>query len=160
MNNLKDYSACDSVAAVGGSFMAPAAMILDHDWAGITALCKKAVAVSLGFHLAHIGINNSNAKAAAETAEHFAEIFNIPYKTGDRSDFAGTLIESCKTKFPGTQGHIAIGTLSADRAAAYLSRKGIVLREEFAKRDLYGNLIAAYLQEEIAGFAIHLLKTS
>lgn len=160
MNNLADYMACDCVAAVGGSFVAPAAKVLAQDWEGITSLCKKAVSISHGFHLAHIGVNNENAEAAADNAVRFAEIFDMPYKPGNRSDFAGTMLESCKIKFPGTAGHIAIGTHSVERAAAYLIKKGIALREEFTGRDSNGKLTAVYLQEEIAGFAVHLVKTT
>ena len=160
MKNLEEYMACRSVAAVGGSLVAPSAMILEKNWEGITSLCKKAVSISLGFHLAHIGINNKNAEEAASTAMKFSEIFGIPYKPGNRSDFSGSMIESCKIEFPGEKGHIAIGTLSVERAVAYLSGKGISMREEFLNRDSNGNLIAVYLKEEIAGFAIHLLKTS
>ena len=160
MNNLGEYLACNSVAAVGGSFVAPTAMIMEQNWQGIISLCKKAVDISLGFHLAHIGINNKNAEEAAGAAVRFSEIFGIPNRIGNRSDFSGTMIESCKIQFPGDKGHIAVGTLSVERAAAYLSGKGVVMREEFVNRDNDGILTAVYLKEEIAGFAIHLLKTS
>jgi len=42
-SNLTDYLALDCVPAVGGSWMVPAKMIDDHDFDGITALCRQAV---------------------------------------------------------------------------------------------------------------------
>ena len=60
MDNLENYLSSDKIAAVGGSFMAPSAMVDAQDWAGITALCKKAVDKSLGFTLAHVGINGES----------------------------------------------------------------------------------------------------
>lgn len=158
MKNLGEYLSCEKVTAVGGSFVAPANMVLEQNWAGITALCREAIRISLNFHLAHIGINGANDEDGESRAKRFAQIFDIPYKKGNRSDFAGTLIESCKMKFPGFAGHIAIGTRSVERAEAYLKSKGIGMRKEFINRDAQGKLIAVYLEEEIAGFAIHLLE--
>ncbi|MDC7125646.1 MAG: bifunctional 4-hydroxy-2-oxoglutarate aldolase/2-dehydro-3-deoxy-phosphogluconate aldolase [Spirochaetales bacterium] len=160
MDNLGEYMACNKVAAVGGSFVAPAAMIQKKDWDGITALSKKAVEISLGFHLAHIGINNRNAIEGAKTAQRFSQILGIPYISGNRSDFAGDIVESCKEKFPGTAGHIAIGTLSVERAVVYLKQKGFSIRDEFVGRDSDGKLKAVYLKDEVAGFALHLLRTT
>lgn len=158
--NLSEYMACDKIAAVGGSFMAPAALVGAQDWEGITALCREAVRTVHGFHLAHIGINGTSGEEGAKRAQRFAEIFDLPYKAGGRSDFAGTILESGKMKFPGEKGHIAIGTHSVERAIAYLEGKGIKMREEFLNVNEQGVIIAAYLEEELNGFAIHLLRKS
>lgn len=158
MENMPEYMACEKVVAVGGSFMAPAEMIRQGDWEGITARCKEAVRISMGFRLMHVGINAGNEEEGEKIAARFAEIFDLPYKSGGRSDFAGTVLESCKVKFPGEKGHIAIGTYSVERASAYLQARGIKMREDFAKTDAKGILQAVYLEEEIGGFAIHLLR--
>src|SRR5215469_9685950 len=42
--NLEDYLALPSVAAVGGSWMAPAGLISRHEWAEVTRLAAEAVA--------------------------------------------------------------------------------------------------------------------
>jgi 2-dehydro-3-deoxyphosphogluconate aldolase / (4S)-4-hydroxy-2-oxoglutarate aldolase len=42
--NMKDYLACPNVLAIGGSWVAPKKLIEAGDWAGITALCKAALA--------------------------------------------------------------------------------------------------------------------
>jgi 2-dehydro-3-deoxyphosphogluconate aldolase/(4S)-4-hydroxy-2-oxoglutarate aldolase len=41
---------------------------------------------------------------------------------------------------------------------AYLTRQGIGFNQESAKTDAKGNITVIYLQEEIAGFAVHLLQ--
>lgn len=158
MENIADYLSCKDVAAVGGSFMAPAALVQAEDFAAITRRCHEAVRLSHGFQLMHIGLNGANADEGTQRAERFAAIFDLPYHAGNRSDFAGSILESCKMKFPGAHGHIAIGTYSVERAVAYLQAKGITIREEFKNIAPDGQWIAAYLEEEIGGFAIHLLR--
>lgn len=158
MNNLQEYLSSDKIAAVGGSFMAPAAMVEAQDWDGITALCQQAVEKSLGFSLAHIGINGDSKEQGLATARWFADRFGFPVKEGGRSNFAGTYVECCNQKFPGTNGHIGIFTLSPERAVAYFNAKGIPLREEFKNVNENGQLKAVYLAEEICGFAVHIVK--
>lgn len=160
LQNLPAYMCCEGVAAVGGSFMAPAALVAAEDWAGITALCRTAVNTALGFHLKHVGLNAGDEEKGAAIARRFAEIFGMPYLPGNRSDFAGTVLESCKVQFPGEKGHIAIGTYSVERAVAYLQRKNVPIRQEFLNVDPQGRMIAAYLEEEIGGFAVHLLRSN
>lgn len=158
LSNMENYLASDKIAAVGGSFMAPAAMVEAQDWEGITALCQKAVEKSLGFSLAHIGINGESKEEGMATAQWFADRFGFTAKEGGRSNFAATYVECCNQKFPGKFGHIGISTLSPQRALAYFQAKGIPLREEFKNVDAKGNLVAIYLEEEIGGFAVHIVK--
>lgn len=49
-------------------------------------------------------------------------------------------------------------TALCQRAVVYFHSKGIPLREEFKNVDAKGNLIAVYLEEEIGGFAVHIVK--
>lgn len=158
MEDIKKYLVCDKIAAVGGGFVTPDEMILDKDWEGIKALCQKARKEVLDFSLMHVGINGKSAEDGLGMAKRFAEIFDLPMKDGEKSAFAGSIAEFGKVKFPGTVGHIAIGTPSVERAAAYLKSKGIGIREEFKNIAPDGTWIAAYLDEEIGGFAVHLLK--
>lgn len=158
MNNLQEYLSSDKIAAVGGSFMAPAAMVEAQDWDGITALCQQAVEKSLGFSLAHIGINGNCKEDGLTTARWFADRFGFPVKEGSRSNFAGTYVECCNQPFPGTKGHIGIFTLSTQRAIAYFNAHGIPLREEFKNVNDKGEPVAVYLKEEICGFAVHIVK--
>lgn len=46
--NLAAYAALSNVASVGGSWLAPKEMLQKNDWAGITALAKKAVQIAKG----------------------------------------------------------------------------------------------------------------
>lgn len=46
--NLAAYAALPNVASVGGSWLAPKEMLQKSDWAGITALAKKAVQIAKG----------------------------------------------------------------------------------------------------------------
>ncbi len=158
LSNMASYLAFDGIAAVGGSFMAPTALVEAQDWAGITALCEKAVEQSLGFSLAHIGINGESQAEGLATAQWFADRFGFPVKEGGKSNFAASYVECCNQKFPGKYGHIGIFTLSPDRALAYFQAKGIPLREEFRNIGPDGKLVAVYLEEEIGGFAVHIVK--
>ena len=160
LTNMQDYLISDRIAAVGGSFMAPAAMVDSQHWDGITALCQMAVEKSLGFSLAHIGINGESREEGLATAQWFAERFGFPVKEGGKSNFAATYVECCNQQFPGKFGHIGIFTLSPLRAEAYFKAKGIPLREEFRNVDSSGKLVAVYLAEEVGGFAVHVVKKS
>ena len=156
LDNLGGYLSNPKVAAVGGSFMAPADKVLAKDWEGIRALCEKAVAVSHNFRLIHIGINAG--EEGEVLARELGSMFGIGSKAGGRSDFAGDIFECCKVPFPGSHGHIAIGVRNVERGVAYLEKKGYAMREEFKNYDSAGNLNAVYLEKEFGGFAIHLLR--
>ena len=41
----------------------------------ITAACKKALDISLGFELAHVGVNNPNGDEALKCAEKWQTLF-------------------------------------------------------------------------------------
>lgn len=111
-----------------------------------------------GFHIAHIGINQENETVALSTAQMLETLFSFSYKVGNSSIFsADKKIEIMKKTFRGANGHIAIGTTDIDGAVAYLKEKGVALAEETAVvKD--GRLIAVYLADEVAGFAIHLVR--
>lgn len=153
--NLKDYLSFDRVHAVGGTWIARDAAISQHRFDEITRLAREAVAISLGFELAHVGINEaSDERAQAQALSH---AFLFPIKEGASSVFAGTGFEIMKSPYLGAHGHIAISTLSMARAIAFLRRKGIAVKPETAK-EREGKLIAVYIDSEAAGFAIHLLQ--
>ena len=72
---------------------------------------------------------------------------------------AGTVVEACKVKKPGTMGHIAIGTNDVDRAIYHLERQGVKFMEtdKVVDKDT-GKTKAVYIDGEFGGFAIHLVK--
>jgi 2-dehydro-3-deoxyphosphogluconate aldolase/(4S)-4-hydroxy-2-oxoglutarate aldolase len=155
--NLRDYLSFNRVHAVGGTWIVKEAAIAAGRFDEITKLAREAVQVSLGFELAHLGINESAADTAMAGAETMARLFSFAVKDGNSSTFAGTGFEFMKSPYLGSRGHIAISTLSITRAIAWLARKGVRVREETAK-EKDGRMIAVYLDLEVSGFAIHLLQ--
>jgi 2-dehydro-3-deoxyphosphogluconate aldolase/(4S)-4-hydroxy-2-oxoglutarate aldolase len=156
--NIGTYLAFEKIHACGGSWMVGADLINAGKFDAITAVCKEAVGKVLNFSVAHVGINAESEEAALKGARTFEAIFGFAVKPGNSSVFAGEGIEITKSPFPGKYGHIAIGTYNVARAAAHLERRGVALNQGSAKTDSKGQLSAIYLAEEIAGFAVHLVK--
>jgi 2-dehydro-3-deoxyphosphogluconate aldolase/(4S)-4-hydroxy-2-oxoglutarate aldolase len=156
--NMADYLTFNKVLAVGGSWMVKPELLAAQNYAEITRLCREAVMTSLGFDLRHLGINEPDADAALRDAQTMESLFGFAVKQGNSSHFAGVGFEFMKTNFLGQKGHIALAAVSVDRAVAYLAGKGIKTRPETEKRDASGGLIVAYLDVEVGGFAIHLVK--
>lgn len=155
--NIKEYLAFNKILACGGSWMVKDELIKAGKFDEITQLTKEAVNLILGFDLAHIGINAINDEGSMEITRKFSSIFNMPLKEGNSSNFAGTGIEVNKSKGLGANGHIAIKTNNIQRAITYLERNGIEVDMSTAKGPA-GAIIAVYLEEEIGGFAVHLLQ--
>ena len=72
--------------------------------------------------------------------------------------FAGTAVECVNEGGAGTHGHVGFFTNSTARAVAYFEELGIALNMSGAKRDKAGNITCVYLQDEIAGFAFHIVQ--
>jgi 2-dehydro-3-deoxyphosphogluconate aldolase/(4S)-4-hydroxy-2-oxoglutarate aldolase len=123
----------------------------------ITRLTQEAVSTMLGFGFAHLGINEENKDKAFDSAKLLLRLFYFPIKEGNSSIFAGSGFEVMKNQYLGKHGHIAIATNDIHRAIAYLKTKGISILPETAKEDK-GKLKAVYIDQEISGFAIHLLQ--
>ena len=157
-NNLGSYLENEKILACGGSYMATANQIKNNDFEGITAYCKKALDISLGFELAHVGVNNENAEEAESGANKIGDIFRMQVKAGNSSVFAGTAVEFMKSMYYGTRGHIGFKTNSMERALAFLRNNGVGIIEESIRTDAKGKLVSAYLKEEICGFAVHIVR--
>lgn len=158
LDNLEDYLQSDKIGACGGSFVAPKSTLEQEDWAAVTANCIKARQAALGFRLAHVGINHGSQEEARRTAELFCRLFAMTPKLHSACTFAGTAIECNDFMGPGEKGHIGFRTHSMPRALAWLSEQGVELNEDFRKYDSAGNLNCVYLKDEIAGFAVHIVK--
>ncbi len=156
VQNARTYLASKIIAAVGGSFIAPADYVDSGNWDGITEKCRQAIDASLDFRLAHVGINAENEDEAFQTASAIADLFRIPVIDKSRSVFSGEAVEVMKHGGRGTKGHIGFKTSSVDRAVAYFKRRGINMIPETAGYAEDGSLKYVYLDIEIAGFAIHL----
>ena len=72
--------------------------------------------------------------------------------------FAEDKAELMKNGGRGRCGHVAIGTTNAERAMARIRAAGFTFDESSFKRDESGHIYFAYLNEEICGFAWHLIE--
>ena len=156
--NMMDYLSFDRIVACGGTWMVKKDLIEGEQWEEITRICADAVKTMLGYELRHVGVNCGSEAEAEQAARTFAALFGFDYKAGSASCFAGSALECMKQPFLGDHGHIAIGTNSVDRAIFQLSRQGVRFDESTRKTDDKGRTKAIYLQEPVAGFAIHLVQ--
>lgn len=154
--NLSDYARKGNVLAVGGSWMVKSDLIESENWDAVTALCKEAIVALHGFSFAHVGINQKDETEASETADTFAH-FGFAPKPGNSSIFNDTVIEVMKSPMRGTQGHLGFKCWNIERALAYLEQFGFRGVEETAKRE-NNRLSVIYLDKEIGGFAVHLVR--
>lgn len=156
--NMKDYLAFSKVLAVGGSWMVKPEWVAAGRFDEISRLCREAVMGALNFELRHVGINEPNTDVSLTETSLMCSLFGFALKEGNSSNFAGAGFEFMKTPYLGTNGHVALSTLDVSRAVAFLSRKGVGIRPETEKRDKGGALTSVYLDREIGGFALHLIK--
>jgi len=157
LNNLTSYLSNNKVHACGGSWMVKDNLISSGRFDEITRLTQEAVSIMLGFESAHLGINEENKDKALISANQLSHLFYFPIKEGTSSIFAGSGFEVVKKIFLGKHGHIAISTNDIHRAITYLKMKNIFILPETAK-EKEGKLKAVYLDQEVSGFAIHLLQ--
>ncbi len=155
--NMTSYLDLPHVAAIGGSWMVRPELIAAMNFAEITRLTREAVLASLGFKFFHLGINETSAERASESAKTLADLFGFAVRETAGSFFADPGVEILKNPILGEHGHIAIQTSSVQRAVAYLKRRGFAIRPETA-RHANDRLTFVYLEKEVSGFAIHLIQ--
>ena len=156
-NNLCSYLSNNKVLACGGSWMVKPELISSGNFAEITRFTKEAVSTMLDFKFAHLGINEENKDKALKAAELLSQLFYLPIKEGTSSIFAGPSFEVIKNQYLGKHGHIAIATNDIHRAITYLKIKGISILPD-TKKEKDGKLKAVYLDQEVSGFALHILQ--
>ena len=141
--NINSYLAFDKILACGGSWMVKKDLVAAGEFDKIRDLTKEAVC--------------ENEEQADQTASAFDGLFGFTKKSGNSSVFAGTAVECMKAPGLGAKGHIAVSTNSVARAKNYLEMMGYKFKEETAK--FKGDkLTAIYLEDEIGGFAVHLVQ--
>jgi 2-dehydro-3-deoxyphosphogluconate aldolase/(4S)-4-hydroxy-2-oxoglutarate aldolase len=155
--NLASYARQPNVLAVGGSWMVKADLIEAEDWQAITALSREAVRTLQGLEFAHMGINNERAEEAEKTIRGL-EALGMVKKSGNSSTFLDSTIEVLPKQYLGKMGHIGFRCFNIERTLAYLSPFGFSVYEETIARDAKGNIKVCYLEQELSGFAIHLIK--
>lgn len=156
--NLSEYLAFDRIIACGGSWMVSKDLISGGKFDEIESLCKEAVHTMLDFHLAHVGINTENSEQAKAGAKLFEKMFGFTTREGEKSVHAGAYVELMNQPGRGENGHIAIGTPHVERAVYHLERQGIVFDHASENKDAKGKLLSIYLEDDVAGFAVHLVK--
>jgi 2-dehydro-3-deoxyphosphogluconate aldolase/(4S)-4-hydroxy-2-oxoglutarate aldolase len=156
LGNLSSYLSHPSVLAAGGSWMVKPELIEAGQWDAIAGLCAQAVAAVHGFALAHVGMNQRDADEAAGVASMFAAM-GFALRDGATSTFAGADFEVMKSPYLGAMGHLAIRCNSVERALAFMARYGYAPVPDTAKSDK-GRLKVIYLDKELGGFALHLLR--
>ncbi|HIX77320.1 MAG TPA: bifunctional 4-hydroxy-2-oxoglutarate aldolase/2-dehydro-3-deoxy-phosphogluconate aldolase [Candidatus Fusicatenibacter merdavium] len=155
--NINEYLAFDKIIACGGSWMVNKAMVNAGEFDKIRDMTREAVQTMLGFEVLHIGINSANEAEADKTASAFDALFGWTKEDHSKSVFAGKQIEVMKSNGRGTRGHIAVGTNSVLRAKYFLESQGYKFDEDSATYK-NGKLNFIYLQDEIGGFAVHLVN--
>ena len=158
LDNINEYLNFDKIIACGGTWMVKDNLIKEKKFDEIQNLTTQAVHKMLGFKLAHIGINCDNEEQAHKVAEAFDFMFGFAPKENPSSIFSDTYVETMKTPFLGTKGHIAIAVNSVERAKAYLEQKNIAFNEDSAVYRPDGKMQAVYMAQEVGGFAIHLVR--
>lgn len=157
LDNLAEYVASPHVHAVGGSWVCPKADISAHNFDKITELCKKTRRLILGYEMVHVGINTENDEESLKVVDGFNKAFGFEAKLGGGSNFAGPGVEVMKSMYLGKNGHMAIRTNKIEAAVADLLSKGYKLNMETAKYK-GTRLNTVYLQDDIGGFACHLIQ--
>lgn len=154
--NIVEYLDYDRILACGGTWMIDAKAIAEGNFDRIKLLTQEAVKTMLGLKLQHVGVN-ATPSTATEITDAFVELLGAVKKEGSSSNFAGLTIEVMKDKGRGTHGHICYVVNSVDRAVNYYESIGYRFIEETKKIE-NGHLKFAYFENEIGGFAIHLLQ--
>ena len=139
--------------------MAPKKLISEGKFDEIERLTRGAVSSMLDIKIHHIGINSDTASAKA-SAEAFAAILGLATRETDISVWCGDRIEIMTAPIKGSVGHIALSVNYVDRAVYHLGRRGLTFDLSTAKYDKAGNMTFVYAENEIAGFAVHLVKNS
>jgi 2-dehydro-3-deoxyphosphogluconate aldolase/(4S)-4-hydroxy-2-oxoglutarate aldolase len=145
-----------NVLAIGGSWMAPLALVEAEDWIGIERLCRDAVSALHAFSIAHVGVNGESEAECRNAVALLGALFGLSGKDGTSSVMLEGL-EVTKSPFPGAKGHIAIRCNNVERAVARLAVLGAKVMPGTEKMEK-GRMKTVYLDRELLGFAIHLLR--
>lgn len=159
MKNMNEYLSFKKIIACGGSFMVSGDLLDSENWAAVSQLSSEAVKTLLGFKILHVGINSENEEQAISTAQLVSLLMGTAIERDTpKSVFVGTDFEIMKSHAASKCGHIAIATNSIERAMYYLSKKGFKFKEDTAAYDENGKIKFIYLDADLGGFAIHLIK--
>lgn len=119
-----------------------------------------ATVADLHLEIVHIGINTEDEREARDVQGAFAELLGLEKRDGNKSVFVGSVIECMKSRFRGTHGHLALAADDVDEAMEVMQKQGYTFDMETLTRDESGAAKAVYLNDEIGGFAVHLIRRS
>ena len=155
--NLAEFIRAPFIHAVGGSWVCAKSDISAGNFEKITALCKEARRILLGFEIEHLGINAESADEAKAVAARFNAAFGLCQRETSKSVFASDAVEVMYSRGTGEHGHIAVRTNRVDIAIAELAKRGFEVDMETAR---YKNdrINFVYLKEHFGGFAVHLME--
>ena len=77
---------------------------------------------------------------------------------GNSSVFMNKSIEVLPKQGRGAKGHLAFRCNDIERAVYYLENNGFTLNKDSVALDAKGKMKVCYFNEEVSGFAIHLIK--
>ncbi len=109
----------------------------------------------LGMELAHVGVNGTSAQDAFGIAEQFGTLLEENVLETPISYFAGESVEIMKNG-RGVHGHIGYRVNNVARAMHHFQLRGYHFVPQTFKKNEEGEIIFAYFEEEIGGFAVHL----
>lgn len=153
-----EYLSFNKVAAAGGDFMLKYEDIHSDNYEKIEKDVAETIDLYFNFHVAHVGMNESSEDKAFDLASCLGKCLSKDVVKMQNSTFVGSLIEVMHKPFYHEKGHIAIGTRDATRAYHYLKRKGVEFIEDSVFLNDQGRVTAAYIKEDFAGFALHLMQ--
>ena len=157
--NMMDYLSFDKIIACGGTWMVKKDLIEGEKWDEITRICQEAVKTMMGFTPGPRGHQlRQRRRGRPDRQDPVRPVRPGSTRRATPPDFAGSMVECNKAPGRGANGHIAIGTYNVDRAVYHLGLQGVRFDQASRKTDAKGNTKAIYLQDEVGGFAIHLVK--
>lgn len=155
--NLMNYLSFDKVIACGGTFMCTTEMIQNKEWERITNQTKLAIRNMLNFEFAHLGVNLIEEELVNSVNQFKSLLHTETIRETSKSTFVD-FVEIMHDENFGRCGHLGISTLDIDRAIYYLSKQKFSFNFESIKYDEKMKKKFVYLNEEVSGFKIHLLK--
>jgi len=158
-DNVGEYAKRKNILCMGGTWMVKKPLIEGEKWDEIADICRGAVKAMHGFKVTHVGINTKDDADANNVADTFA-LFGLEKKVGNSSIFSSSEIEVMKGAGRGTNGHISIQCNNIERALGYLSQFGFEAvpgTEKYTGKE-GSPLKVVYLNKEIGGFAVHLVR--
>lgn len=148
--NLIDYVRCDSVMAVGGTWIAKNELINSGNFAQITRNAKQAMALLHGFEFAGLELDVNGNREDAGLLDILSGVFTLP-----RPDM--TALCAVKDQGSGFSGRIKIACNNVRRGAMWLKNQAIEAGSELIEASS-GPENAMVLTRRPGGFMIELIE--